>query len=91
MDNLLTDGQPNPGTGVPGSGVQTLKKAEYLLAVSRTDADSVVMHTYPPHCTFVMSPHFNYSWFHTSVFDSVSDDVLEQLEEVNVFDGEGGW
>src|SRR5579884_741120 len=83
VDDSLTDGQANAGTGILIAGMQTFEEAKNSLLILRLNADSVVADGEDP--VSVMPVRANVDGrraLRAAVFDRVADQILKNLLQV---------
>src|SRR5437879_618286 len=83
LNDLLTDGQTDAGSGIGVGAVQTLEDSEYLLRVLRIDPDTVVLDIKLPPCAFAPRGYFDPGRRCPSIFNCISNQVLKKLFQMN--------
>ena len=86
VDNLRAYSQSNAGAGILLGRVQAFGYAKYLLAVLRGDSMPLsCTHTF--HIAFVLCRNVDDRWRLRPILDSVADEVLEELQQMHVLNG----
>jgi hypothetical protein len=80
VDNLLTKGKADPGTGILIGGVKALEKSKYRLREFRVDSNAIVMNAYSPFFSVFSGSDPDQRRLFTPVFQRVPQQVLQQLQ-----------
>lgn len=81
FDNLLTDGQAQPGTRIGCSGMQALKNNENLFGILWVDADTVVAYCEAPSIVALFYRDVQ-AWRCGAVkLERIADEILQQLPD----------
>jgi hypothetical protein len=82
LHNFLTNRQANASARICRAAVQALKHQEDTLGILWINADAVVPHRKNPVMILTRHPHMHVGWLIAMELDGITDQVLEQLDEL---------
>jgi hypothetical protein len=79
LDNALAKSQPNPGARILFASVKPLEHLEYSVVILGIDANAIVTNGNNPLPALVSRRNVHLRRLHSSKFDGIPNQILEQL------------